>query len=415
MMRSKKIMFSFLLMLLVLSMFCFNVSADPIIVVDSYSVDPIVLMPGDTGVLTVDINNAESTSSKTVATVDGGTTTTRSEIVGATIDKIWVEDISIGSILLNIPSEYTDIGVISPGDTISLSFKFTAQQGLPADFYFPKVRIDLESDSYEDAKYPVKIVVSNASVDLIEKDFPARISNSGSTDVTLSVVNNFEADVDSVTITAPTVSGVDISPSSVYVGDLSSGSSSDVVFTLKPSEIGVKNLSFNVSFKNGFNNHFSVLDTSVEFFDNADVAPVLYYSSNSISKGSSSKIRLEVYNAKTEAISGVIVSPEFDDESIVLSPSKYFIGSMDPDDVFSASFDVYTDNLVVGRNYSVNFGVSFKQGENYYETESVSTIFQVVEPVVVEDSGFFNNVIILVVVIVVFLLVFNSWRKRRIS
>ena len=227
--------------------------------------------------------------------------------------------------------------------------------------------------------------------------------------------NNLEVDVDNVLVTSSLISGVDITPKSIYVGDLTTGSSSDVVFTLKSSETGFKNLSFNTSFKNGFNTHYTVLDSQIEFFNNPDVAPVLYYNSKYISKGSSSKIRLEVYNANTEAISGVIVIPNVSNDSIVISPSKYFIGSMDPDDVFSASFDVYTDNLVVGCNYSVDFGVSFKQGENYYETEPASTVFQVVEPVVVEEDGFFNNIILLIIIVIVVLLIFNSWRKRRIS
>lgn len=414
-MRFKKGLFVAMLFFFVSFLFCFNVCADPVIVVDSYSVSPSVLMPGDSGVLTVDITNAESTSSKTVSTVDGGTTTTLSEIVGAEIDSIWVDDVIVSSSKLRIPSTYNDIGVISPGDTISFSFKISADKSLDPGFYYPVAHVDLEYEFYEDAAYPVKVVVSNSTVDLIETDVPSRVSNSGSTDVTLTVFNNFEADVDGVVVTSSLVSGVEVTPKSVYVGSLTAGSSSDVVFTLKPSETGFKNLRFNASFKNGFNYHYTVLESQVEFFDNPDVAPVLYYNSKYISKGSSSKIRLEVYNAKTEAISGVIVIPNVNDDSVVISPSKYFIGSMDPDDVFSASFDVYTDNLVIGRNYSIDFGVSFKQGENYYETESVITGFQVVKPQKVEDGGFINTTILLVVVVIAVLLIVNGVRKRRIS
>ena len=121
---------------------------------------------------------------------------------------------------------------------------------------------------------------------------------------------------------------------------------------------------------------------------------------------------MEVYNAKAESISGVIVTPITD---VQVSPTQYFIGSMDPDDVFSASFDVYTSDLEIGNSYDIDFKVTFKQGENYYETSTVGTSFSVTEPVD-SNAGLTNNlalIFISIVLIIVNLLYFIR-KKRRI-
>jgi hypothetical protein len=50
---------------------------------------------------------------------------------------------------------------------------------------------------------------------------------------------------------------------------------------------------------------------------------------------------------------------------------------MDPDDVFSASFDIYADTVGYGTQI-IGFKVSFKQGNDYYETPLASKSFSVV-------------------------------------
>ena len=124
------------------------------------------------------------------------------------------------------------------------------------------------------------------------------------------------------------------------------------------------------------------------------------------------RVRLEVFNAKTEAISGVMVVPISD--NLRLSPSTYFIGSMDPDDVFSASFNLYTSDLEIDEIYDIGFKVKFKQGENYYETSEVSSIFKVVKPEKKEKSNLTYNIAIVVVIAIILLLVINYFRRRRI-
>jgi len=108
--------------------------------------------------------------------------------------------------------------------------------------------------------------------------------------------------------------------------------------------MGQKNLSFNLSYKNGDNQHYETLDLPIEIIEVLDVSPILTNMPLTIKKGKSSRIGLEVYNAKTETITGVIITPI---TNATVIPSQYFIGSMDPDDVFSASFDIYSDSPII--------------------------------------------------------------------
>jgi hypothetical protein len=106
---------------------------------------------------------------------------------------------------------------------------------------------------------------------------------------------------------------------------------------------------------------------------------------------------------------------------------------MDPDDVFSASFDIYADTVDYGAQI-IGFTVSFKQGNEYFETSLVSKSFTVVSGPgqsyqsstgSTSTSGSngvsqtpslvtcLTSIILIVVVIVVGVLLYIRWKKRR--
>jgi hypothetical protein len=389
-----------------------SVNASPAVTVSSYKLTPSVLMPGENGTLEVTIYNAETTATSTRQTTSGGTITTNVETSGATITRVWVTTVSNGNKEI-IPSSYYDgLGKIAPGASMPLTFKITVDKGLTEDWYFPKVKVNLEAESYEDVEYPITIRVSNKTVELIDTEVPSTMYMSGATEITLTVVNNFEAGVDAVTVEPAEVNGIEIYPKRVFVGTMDSDSHEDVSFSVNPLAEGIANLSFVVNYKNGQNDHSSTLNFSMNVIDSLDVAPVIYSVPSMVGKGVSARIRLEVYNAKSEEISGVIVSPI--DTNLTISPSQYFIGSMDPDDVFSASFEVDTSDLTLKENYSIDFKVTFKQGENYYETPSVNAGFMVVEPTAADDGMTMCYTTIIVIVVAISLIIlFFFYRKRR--
>ncbi|MCK4347920.1 MAG: hypothetical protein KAW47_04815, partial [Thermoplasmatales archaeon] len=318
--------------------------ADPSIIISNYDLYPEVFMPGDSGVLTLTIQNAETQATTTEKYGDATDSITIVENNGAVINKIWINPAYDGN-GRKIKSTagttgYKNFGNIAPGAGFTITFKMVADENISEGLYFPTVCIDV--DDGEDVNFPVFVKISNTSVNLISTNVPSKMSVSGSTEITLSAINNRDAPVEGVTISPREVDGIEFTPDSIFIGTLGPGVSQDVIFSLQPTETGVKNLSFEISYKNGDNVHNDTIGVPIEIIETLDVAPVLYSVPSTIEKGKSTRISLEVFNAKTESITGVIVTP-ITDATVI--PSQYFIGAMDPDDVFSASFDLYADDI----------------------------------------------------------------------
>lgn len=394
-----------------------TIIAKPSILVTNYELYPSVFMPGDKGILTLAIENTEMQATTTETYGDVTDSITIVENNGVVINRIWINsayDVNgnkIGSI--EGLAGYEKLGNIAPGASFQMSFGIIAENNMTEGYYFPEVNIDLKNDingNYEDITFPIEFRVSNETLDLLSTNVPSKISMSGSTLIALNVVNNRENDVDAVTIIAQNTNGIELIPNSVYIGKLDSYSSSEATFSVKPSEIGLKNLSFLVEFKNGNNLHDENLTIPIEIIETLDVAPVFISVPREIEKGKSSRVNLEVYNAKTESISGVIVTPITE---AIVSPSQYFIGSMDAGDVFSASFQLSSGSLDNG-NYTIGFKVTFRQENDYYETSTISSEFSVVPQS--ENQRSFSIIYpygLIVIIIFIIMLFFFFFKKRR--
>ncbi len=406
---------------------CFvpNISADPSVMISAYSLSPEILLPGDTAELTVTISNGELTSTRTSVDISGSDTTTTVKTIGATLDQIRVIAASSGTFQIYADQYYNDVGDLAPGASISITFKLKASNGMPEGIYFPKIKVDV-AGAYEDVLYPIPVKISNATIDLLSTEVPSKISESGSTQITFTAVNNRDSTVNNIVVTPKKIEGVEFTPESVFIESIDSDSSEDISFSLKPNEKGVKNLSFDISYKNGDNIHTSSINKTIEIINTLDVGSIFTSLPKSIKKGESARITLEVYNAKTESITGVMVTPLSD---TTILPSQYFIGAMDSDDVFSASFDIFTDDLDYG-NHTIEFEVSFKQGTEYFKTPTISTTFSVGKT----DGSNFQRTessstetqlqpdivsaclpIILIIIIIVVVLLVWKWKKRRNS
>jgi len=384
-----------------------TISADPTVIIESYSLSPEVFMPGDSGILTLTIKNAESTNTVQKTETVGTSTTIRTDTVGATINKIWITYASDGNHKVKATQSYEDVGDLSPASSISINFKLIAEENITEGLYFPIARIDVET--YKDVRFPIPVKVSNATVDLLLTDVPSRISKSGSTLVTITAVNSRENAVDGVTIIPQSYDGLEFTPNSVFVGTLEADASSQASFSIKPDDVGIYNLSFNIQFKNGDNVHTEQMTSTIEVVESLDVAPVLVSFPSTIEKGKSARVSLEVYNAKTESITGVIVTPITE---AIVSPSQYFIGSMDPDDVFSASFDVSPGNLSYG-TYNLGFKVTFKQDNEYFETPIISSKFSVIPATQRGEEGGLLVLIGAVIIAILVILFFVFYIKKR--
>jgi len=425
-MKHKNILF--ILLVLSFSIFFYfipNIGADPSIIVNDYELIPSIFMPGDSGTLKLTIRNAETTNTVSRTSTSGSSSTVYTDTVGAEFNNIWIIPASDSKgKKVKATLNYEDIGYLAPSASFDITFKIIAEENISSDLYFPTVRIDVES--FNDVSFPIPIEVSNSTVDLLLTNVPSKISSSGSTLITFTSVNNRENTVEGVTVVPSNIDGLEFTPNSVYIGSLDAGASSDASFSVKPNETGEKNLTFYVYFKNGNNEHNETFSSNIEIIDTLDVGSIFTSIPRSIKKGESSRITLEVYNAKTEYITGVMVTPI---SKIMTLPSQYFIGAMEPDDVFSASFDIFTNDLNYGNN-TIEFEVSFKQGNEYFKTPIISSSFSVVKG---EGSNYqpyegtseqiqgqpFGNIlgiclpVIIAIIAIIAVVIIWKWKKRR--
>ena len=405
-MRQIKTMITLLFFLSMMISSMLSVQADPSVLISSYTWDPEVFMPGDSGSLTLTITNAEAAHTITSTSTIGGTTTARVDSVGVFFNKIWLVADSDGTHEFRAGEYFTDILYLAPASSFELVLPVVAEDNLVENTYYPLLRIDVQS--YDDVKYPIPVQVSNSSVDLLAAEVPSTISFSGSTQITLSVVNNHEGSINSLQVIPQTLNNINVTPAYQVIESLAAHSSEDVTFSLLPETTGSYDMTFNLIYNNGNNEHTSSLHLSFDVVETPDVSPILYEVPSSIEQGSTEKLRLKVYNAKAEAISGVVVTPV---TNAFITPSQYFIGTLAANDEYSVSFEVDATTMAVG-DYSIDFAVSFKQHGQTFETTPVTSSFSVTE-VVPPDTTAETAGGVIFLIIVVSIIAFYIYRRRR--
>ena len=87
------------------------------------------------------------------------------------------------------------------------------------------------------------------------------------------------------------------------------------------------------------------MKTSILVRSREDVRIILVRAPRYVPQGETASIELEVANGMPKGIKAVSVVPA---SELRIMPSEYFIGDMEADDVFSASFDVDTSDLSPG-------------------------------------------------------------------
>lgn len=203
------------------------------------STNPEVLMPGDTAILTIELQNGAAQYGAGTETLSG----TLSTPINGTILR-GTKDISV------ISPDYKDIGMIGPTDKVTLYYKINASSNISNanGTYFMDFGV---SGGYEMVQInrviPVK--VDSSAVSIARADVPTKPS------INLNVANPRANTVNAVTI-VPSAPGIRFSPDQYYIGTMDP----DEVFTIsfgidsdnpaKPINRAV-NLSFIAKFKNG--------------------------------------------------------------------------------------------------------------------------------------------------------------------
>ena len=393
----------------------------PAVMITDYLVEPEVLMPGDTGTITLIIKNMDTQSSESemVVTNPSGTsqqTTTTTSTRGISAE---IETIRLSSRSKDIEwlkegtqrTEYFNVGALGPGESITISLPIKAAAYARDGTYFPEVYIEV--DNGDNVRYPVRVQVDSSEVQLLEQDIPSEISLSESKEIAIVVANNRPNTVSGVNVFVRSSNDdFEFAPEGLFIGNLGAYEQKEVEFTLTPLSEGDHNIYFEATYKNGNNVHHSELTSSVAVKSIADVKLILVNAPEFVFQGDVAKIDFDVANGMAKDIKAVSVVPAIGELKIL--PSEYFIGDMEAGDVFSASFDVHTSDLSVG-DTTIPFKVLFKDvdTDKQYETEGYEVHVEVREP---QKSELPNPILfgaLLVILVLVVLAVWVRVKRKR--
>ena len=425
-MMSKKDIFAMSLAvvsLLLLATASVSSAEGPAVMIVDYEVEPEVLMPGDTGSITVTIKNMDTLSSETERTTTGKfstseTTTTSTSSISAEIETIRLSSRSRDIEWLRESvqrTEYYNVGALGPDESIKISLPIKAAAYAHDGTYFPEVYIEV--DNGKNVRFPVRVKVDSSRVEILEKDIPSEISLSESKQIAIVVANNRPNSVRGVDVRVKSESdGLEFTPERIFIGDLEAYGKREVNFTLqtqtfKESLIGNREFSFEVAYKNGDNVHRNELKSSVLVKSIADVKLILVNAPEFVFKEDVAKIEFDVANGMAKDIKAVSVVPAI--EGLRILPSEYFIGDMEVGDVFSASFDVYTSDLRIG-DTEIPFKLVFRDvdTDRRYETTGYEVHIEVKEP---QKSELPSPVLIGALVVILVFVAVLVWRgvKRK--
>ncbi len=119
-------------------------------------------------------------------------------------------------------------------------------------------------------------------------------------------------------------------------------------------------------------------------------------------------INLNVANPRENTLNAVTIVPSA--RGIRFSPDRYYIGTMDPDEVFTISFGIDSESPVKGP-VNLSFTAQFKNGDNWHESGSYTASYT--PPV---DNSNRNGFLLPAVVVVVVLLAAGGylyWRRKN--
>lgn len=392
----------------------------PAVMITGYTVEPEVLIPGDTGTITLTIKNMDTKSSETKTTTTTTTSYTSSTETTSTISAE-IKTIRLSSRSREIEwltegfqrSEYYNVGALGPGESVTISFPIKATVYASDRTYFPEVYIEVENG--ENVRFPVRVKVDSSEVEILEKNIPSEISLSESKQMTMVVANNRPNSVSGVNVLVNSKSdGLEFTPERIFIGNLAAYEKKEVNFSLETSGMADKNeeFSFEVTYKNGDNSHHNELKASVLVRSIADVKLILVNAPEYVLKEDVAKIDFDVANGMVKDIKAVSVVPVM--EGVRILPSEYFIGDMEVGDVFSASFDVYTSDLSIG-DTGIPFKLVFRDvdTDKIYETAGYEVHVEVREQQKSELPNPVLFVVLLAIIVLVAVLVGVRVKRKR--
>ena len=362
---------------------------EPSYSIQSLTVTPGTLLPGESGQLQFTIQNAGLTP--------------------LVIDKISVTD-SENVISVKHPA-ITSLGAIGASKSLTITLPISAKD-VDGTFY-PTLYVDFKYDSatnlqYTYLKYPFAVTVDSKSVSLSVTERPEVFEPDTTQIVGLSIGNLRANQIDSVVVTA-SGEGVSCEEGMVFAGAIAPGASSDVFLTVITSE-KTESINLDVSYKNGANWHTDTLTIPVEGGE-LKTGAELFVNNIEITSGASyTTITGDVNNAGLQTAKGLVVSLNGAEP---LQPYPVFVvGSLDADGLseFELTFtNPESDSLDLIFTYKDDNGNTYVQEE----TVSISAV-QSAGSAVSGGNPLAAGIAVVLLILIIGGAVFLIWKKGNL-
>jgi hypothetical protein len=219
---------------------------------------------------------------------------------------------------------------IGAGSTVSYSFIVTVDPPDGTDYAL----FTVGTKSGSAAHYPLKVKVDSDPLTAGIADKPDSFALDGTDNVTLRLINTRGGAVKNIVVKADG-DGIEVSPKQAYLSTLNADSSSDLTFTVTTHE--ATNLTFDVGYQNGDNDHMTTVVLPVVLGSDKTIAVPVLNNVELTSKGSYYDITGDITNAGISDAKGVVVTVDSPAVATGTYP-EYAIGSIAADD--SGSFEV---------------------------------------------------------------------------
>jgi len=355
-------------------------AAEADVTVTSSSLDPSVLMKGDTGTLTVTIKNngADPVVIRSARLYNDG--------VVATSDP------------------YPAVGELGAGNNKTFTFTVRADGG--EGTFYPKFVVDFRDGGT--LRYQVPVLVENTPLSASVIGKPDAFAQGRKADITI-LVGNPRPNAASGVQVIPQGTGFTVTPTGGFIGALAPDGSSTVRFNLTPT--AETDVAFQVIWRNGINTHTADLTLPIAFSEDKRQADPVVTNVEVTPIAGGYRIVGDVMNAGLESARSVLVTTGA--PAAPTDPFRvYVVGTLDPDDI--SSFEVTFRADGGAREIPVVVEYRDDDGNRYTATTMVEVGGVAATPLEESDGGIppLGVVVIMLAAVGVFGAIYYSWRRK---
>jgi hypothetical protein len=319
-------------------------ASDPTVIITDYEVTPVVLIPGEEGIVTVMVKNTADTAQLTQSFFSDTTETTTKVDINAPIDSITM----VGNGIEVISGGYDRVGEVGPGQSIPISFLIRA----PAEtgIYFPEIWIRVSNA--KSLKFPIPVNV-NSEVEIqkrpqisIEKLLPESVTPGNDFNATLVLKNRGQLAAGNIRIvvTSSTPSITSKTPSTYHIERLGPGE--DYALTMefstdKNAPLGIRPVNLLYEFQEpdgSIQKQVETLGVNIRGRAEVDISQITTDPAR-IQKGDQFTLVIRIENTGTDDARSVNARIEIP----VPGTKEAFVGKIEPNNDAPAPFNLQAD------------------------------------------------------------------------